>query len=102
MITRRWRGWRRAGANPNSRSVGDSQLFEKSRLLPPAGVIESTAFRKESFANAVNMSRRKNMGRVLAKVRLTNLGDLFVRERKFSKAEPRSVEVETLVDTGAT
>lgn len=42
------------------------------------------------------------MGKVLAKVRLTNLGDLIVRERKFSKAEPQSVEVETLVDTGAT
>ena len=42
------------------------------------------------------------MGRVIAKVRLTNLGDLIVRERKLSKDKPRSVEVETLVDTGAT
>src|SRR5438445_7077707 len=48
------------------------------------------------------MSRRKNMGRVMAKVRLTNLGDLIVRERKLSKDQPRSIEVETLVDTGAT
>lgn len=42
------------------------------------------------------------MGRVIAKVRLTNLGDLVVHERKLSKDKPRSVEVEALVDTGAT
>jgi predicted aspartyl protease len=42
------------------------------------------------------------MGRVIAKVRLTNLGDLVVHQRKLAKAKPRSVEVEALVDTGAT
>ena len=42
------------------------------------------------------------MGRVTTKIRLTNLGDQVVHERKLSRATPRSIEVEVLVDTGAT
>jgi predicted aspartyl protease len=42
------------------------------------------------------------MGKVIIKIKLTNLSDLHVQERKFSKAKPRQVEVEALVDTGAT
>jgi clan AA aspartic protease len=42
------------------------------------------------------------MGKVVVKVKLTNYGDLYVREMSLSKRKPRSVEVETLVDTGAT
>jgi predicted aspartyl protease len=42
------------------------------------------------------------MGKVIIKIKLTNLSDLFVRRRKLSTAKPREVEVEALVDTGAT
>ncbi len=42
------------------------------------------------------------MGKVVVKVRLTNQGDLVVVHRKLSKAKPRTVEAEALVDTGAT
>jgi len=42
------------------------------------------------------------MGKVTVKIKLTNLLDLGVRHRKHSKAKPRTVEVEALVDTGAT
>ena len=42
------------------------------------------------------------MGKVLVKIKLTNLFDLGAQRRKLSPAEPRSVEAEALVDTGAT
>jgi len=42
------------------------------------------------------------MGKVIIKIKLINLSDLVVQHRKFSKAKPREVEVEALVDTGAT
>jgi predicted aspartyl protease len=42
------------------------------------------------------------MGKVVIKIKLTNLFDLAVQHRKLSKAKPREVEVEALVDTGAT
>ena len=42
------------------------------------------------------------MGKVIVKIKLTNLFDWGVRHRKLSKARPRTVEVEALVDTGAT
>jgi predicted aspartyl protease len=42
------------------------------------------------------------MGKVVVKIKLTNQGDLVAVNRRFSKAQPRSVEVEALVDTGAT
>jgi predicted aspartyl protease len=42
------------------------------------------------------------MGKVVIKIKLTNLSDLVVQQRKLSKATPRHVEVEALVDTGAT
>jgi predicted aspartyl protease len=42
------------------------------------------------------------MGKVLIKIKLTNQGDLVAVNRRLSKAKPRSVEVEALVDTGAT
>ncbi len=42
------------------------------------------------------------MGKVLIKIKLTNLFDLGSQHRKLSTAKPRSVEVEALVDTGAT
>lgn len=42
------------------------------------------------------------MGKVVVKIKLTNLIDLGVQTRKLSKAKPRVVEIEALVDTGAT
>ena len=42
------------------------------------------------------------MGKVIVKVKLTSHGDLITARRKLSKAKPRSVEVEAVVDTGAT
>ena len=42
------------------------------------------------------------MGKITVKLKLTNLFDLGAQHRKLSKAKPREVEVEALVDTGAT
>ncbi len=42
------------------------------------------------------------MGKVIVKLKLTNLIDLGVQHRKLSKSTPRTVEVKALVDTGAT
>jgi clan AA aspartic protease len=42
------------------------------------------------------------MGRVVARIKLTNYGDQIVRERGLTRDRPRSLEVEALVDTGAT
>ena len=42
------------------------------------------------------------MGTVIVKIKLTHLFDLAVRKRGASKAKPRQLEVEALVDTGAT
>jgi predicted aspartyl protease len=42
------------------------------------------------------------VGKVIIKIKLTNVVDLGVQQRKLSKAKPRQVEVEALVDTGAT
>ena len=43
-----------------------------------------------------------HVGKITVKIKLTNQGDLVALSRKLSKAKPRSVEVEALVDTGAT
>jgi predicted aspartyl protease len=42
------------------------------------------------------------MGKVIIKIKLTNLADLVVQHGKLSKAKPREMEVEAVVDTGAT
>jgi len=42
------------------------------------------------------------MGKIVTKIRLTNLYDIALQARKVSKAAPRQVEVDALVDTGAT
>jgi predicted aspartyl protease len=42
------------------------------------------------------------MGKVVVKIKLTNQGDLVAVRRRLSKAKPRVVEAEALVDTGAT
>src|SRR2546428_9621286 len=42
------------------------------------------------------------MGKVLVKIKLTNYSDLVLRRLKLAKTKPRTVEVEALVDTGAT
>src|ERR1700722_18208266 len=48
------------------------------------------------------MRHNWHMGKVIVKIKLTNQGDLVTARRKLSKAKPRSVEVDALVDTGAT
>ncbi len=48
------------------------------------------------------MGHIARMGKVIIKIKLTNLFDLGAAHRKLSKAKPRSLEVEALVDTGAT
>lgn len=42
------------------------------------------------------------MGKVIVKLKLTNLKDSFLKAAGARKAKPRAVEVEALVDTGAT
>ena len=42
------------------------------------------------------------MGKVIVKIKLTNQSDLVLAKHRVSKAKPRTVEVEALVDTGAT
>jgi len=42
------------------------------------------------------------MGKVIVKIRLTNLKDIFLKNAGARKAEPRVIEVVSLVDTGAT
>ena len=42
------------------------------------------------------------MGKVIVKLKLTNLKDAFLKSAGARKAKPRAVEIEALVDTGAT
>ena len=42
------------------------------------------------------------MGKVMVKIKLTNLKDLFLKQANVRKAVPRAIELESLVDTGAT
>ncbi|HXR08274.1 MAG TPA: retropepsin-like aspartic protease, partial [Candidatus Acidoferrum sp.] len=42
------------------------------------------------------------MGKVIVKIKLTNLKDAFLKTAGARRAKPREVEVEALVDTGAT
>jgi predicted aspartyl protease len=42
------------------------------------------------------------MGKVIIKIKLTNQADLVLQDLKLLKGQPRSVEAEALVDTGAT
>ena len=42
------------------------------------------------------------MGKVFVTLKLTNLKDAFLKAAGARKAKPRAVEVEALVDTGAT
>ena len=49
------------------------------------------------------MNHLYRMGKVIAKLKLTNQADLVLKSRRLLKGRaPRSVEVEALVDTGAT
>src|SRR5687767_7885727 len=48
------------------------------------------------------MQRRNRMGRIVAKIKLTNYGDQIGIDRGWTKSKPRMVEVDALVDTGAT
>ena len=42
------------------------------------------------------------MGKIIARIRLTNYSDLVLQRLKLTKRRPRHVEVDAIVDTGAT
>jgi len=42
------------------------------------------------------------MGKVIVRVKLTNLKDTFLKQAGVRRGKPRAVEVDALVDTGAT
>jgi clan AA aspartic protease len=42
------------------------------------------------------------VGKVIVKIKLTNLKDIFLKEASVRRTSPRTIEVESLVDTGAT
>jgi predicted aspartyl protease len=42
------------------------------------------------------------MGKVIVRIKLTNLKDMFLKSAGARKGKPRQIHVETLVDTGAT
>ncbi len=42
------------------------------------------------------------MGKIVVQIKLTNYGDMVLYNRHLSKRKPRQVEVDSLVDTGAT
>ena len=50
----------------------------------------------------MDMKGKKTMGRVIAALRVTNLRDIFLQDEKVRTETPRTLEVEALVDTGAT
>jgi len=52
--------------------------------------------------NITISKRDPDMGKVIVKITLTNLFDLAFQKRGASKVKPRQLEVEALVDTGAT
>lgn len=52
-------------------------------------------------ANLIS-KRAANMGKVIVRIKLTNLKDIFLKTAGARRAKPRNVEVEALVDTGAT
>ena len=52
--------------------------------------------------NAGNSEHSVGMGKVVVKIRLTNLFDIAFQKRGKSKAKPRQLVIEALVDTGAT
>lgn len=60
------------------------------------------SLRQRELARRAEIGHPLCVGKVLIKVRLTNQGDLVAVQRKFTKAKPRTVEAEALVDTGAT
>jgi clan AA aspartic protease len=55
-----------------------------------------------SIENDENSTHSGDMGKVVVKIKLTNLFDLASQKRRQSKAKPRHLDVEALVDTGAT
>ncbi len=55
-----------------------------------------------SVEAGVDSTHHGGMGKVIVKFKLTNLKDTFLKSAGARKARPRAVEVEALVDTGAT
>ena len=57
---------------------------------------------KPRFDARATVRHNSSMGKVIVTMKLTNQGDLVLREHKLLKGKPRTVEAEALVDTGAT
>jgi len=55
-----------------------------------------------SVENATDAPQIEGMGKVIVKIKLTNLKDIFLKSAGARKTKPRETEVEALVDTGAT
>ncbi len=55
-----------------------------------------------ALATKTETQHRQPMGKVIVKIKLTNLKDSFLAAAGARKAAPRTLEVEALVDTGAT
>src|SRR6266576_751652 len=48
------------------------------------------------------MTKKSRMGKVIVQIKLTNYNDVVVRDLGLGKRKPRVLEVNALVDTGAT
>jgi predicted aspartyl protease len=72
-------------------------LERQAEGADPAGKAQAKVL-IESSADAAHIV---SVGKVVVKIKLTNLFDLAVVSRHASKSKPREVEVESLVDTGA-
>jgi clan AA aspartic protease len=72
-------------------------------IVNPAAVLASLALARQIEIERVGVVPHiSGMGKVIVRIKLTNLFDLALYNRQLSKRKPREVEVESLVDTGAT
>jgi predicted aspartyl protease len=58
--------------------------------------------RLHRFDTSSSRSHISDVGKVIAKLRLTNYSDIVAKKLKARKGAPREVEIEALVDIGAT
>jgi len=57
---------------------------------------------KAALARYLCIGHTLHVGKIVVRIKLTNQGDLVAAQRKLSRAKPRTVQAEALVDTGAT
>jgi hypothetical protein len=51
---------------------------------------------------AASSAHSADMGKVIVTIKLTNLKDMFLKSARARRSKPREMQVETLVDSGAT